>query len=297
MSAQERLDWRRDGVSWPNTATSRFVTAGGISWHVQICGQGPTLLLVHGTAASTHSWRDVLPRLADQFTVVAMDLPGHAFTRIAHGRPNLTPQFMARALGTLLRELGVVAEIAVGHSAGAALLVEAQLAGVINPRIIIALNGALLPFRGIGRHLFPALARAMTLNPLMPDFFAWRARRGHAVRELIESMGSHIDDQGVALYRRLLADRAHVASALNMMASWNLESFVRALPGLETPLVLLAATNDRAVPPDDAWRVREILKSSVVHRLPGLGHLAHEEQPARLSELIADIGVRALRTA
>ena len=36
---------------------SRFVEAAGLRWHVQILGNGPTLLLVHGTGASTHSWR------------------------------------------------------------------------------------------------------------------------------------------------------------------------------------------------------------------------------------------------
>lgn len=56
------LAWDRDGRDWPNRAASRFVEVGGIHWHVQQLGQGPVLLLLHGTGAATHSWRDIAPR-------------------------------------------------------------------------------------------------------------------------------------------------------------------------------------------------------------------------------------------
>ena len=72
--------WQRDGGDWPNREASRFVRAAGLLWHVQVMGQGPVLLLLHGTGAATHSWRAMLPLLARHFTVVAPDLPGHGFT-------------------------------------------------------------------------------------------------------------------------------------------------------------------------------------------------------------------------
>lgn len=80
MPATESLDWLRDGADWPHRDASRFVVAGGVRWHVQIAGDGPPLLLLHGSGASTHSWRDLLPLLARTHTVIAPDLPGHAFT-------------------------------------------------------------------------------------------------------------------------------------------------------------------------------------------------------------------------
>jgi magnesium chelatase accessory protein len=72
--------WERDGQDWPNRQSSEFVKAGGLTWHVQRMGQGPCLLLLHGTAASTHSWRDLAPILATHFTLIAPDLPGQGFT-------------------------------------------------------------------------------------------------------------------------------------------------------------------------------------------------------------------------
>ena len=74
------LQWDTDGRDWPNRQTSRFVDAGGLRWHVQCAGEGPVALLLHGTGASTHSWRGVLPLLAEHYTVVAPDLPGHGFS-------------------------------------------------------------------------------------------------------------------------------------------------------------------------------------------------------------------------
>jgi len=72
--------WELDGQDWPNRDCSRFMTAAGLRWHVQCAGTGPVCLLLHGTGASTHSFRDLLPQLAQTFTVVAPDLPGHGFT-------------------------------------------------------------------------------------------------------------------------------------------------------------------------------------------------------------------------
>ena len=59
-----RPDWEHDGRDWPNRTASRFVSAAGIVWHVQVAGEGPALLLLHGTGAATHSWAGVLPLLA-----------------------------------------------------------------------------------------------------------------------------------------------------------------------------------------------------------------------------------------
>ncbi|MFN5777212.1 MAG: alpha/beta hydrolase, partial [Burkholderiaceae bacterium] len=55
------LDWRDWRDDWPLASCSRFVKAGGVRWHVQQQGRGPVMLLLHGTRASTHTWRDHMP--------------------------------------------------------------------------------------------------------------------------------------------------------------------------------------------------------------------------------------------
>ena len=80
MFERDRLSLDIHGKDWPLRQHSRTVTAGGLSWHVQIMGTGPVLLMLHGTGASTHTWRALMPELAKHYTIVAPDLPGHGFT-------------------------------------------------------------------------------------------------------------------------------------------------------------------------------------------------------------------------
>ena len=68
------LDWSRDGATWPHHERSRFVQAAGLRWHVQQFpgpqADSPSVLLLHGTGASSHSWRDLAPLLAQRFEVL-----------------------------------------------------------------------------------------------------------------------------------------------------------------------------------------------------------------------------------
>ena len=56
--------------------TSHFVEAGGIRQHVVVGGDGPPLLLIHGWPGSWYYWRLVMPALAQDFKVVAVDQRG-----------------------------------------------------------------------------------------------------------------------------------------------------------------------------------------------------------------------------
>lgn len=279
------LSWARDGRDWPHRAASRFVEAGGLSWHVQEMGQGPTLLLLHGTGASTHSWRDLLPLLARDFHVVAPDLPGHGFTE-APERDRLSLPAMARGLTALLGKLGVEPEGIVGHSAGAAIAMQMVLTGAVAPSCLISLNGALLPFKGVASQLFPSVARLLVLNPLVPRLFAWRAGSTEAVTQLLEGMGSRLDARGQDLYQRLFSNRVHVASTLGMMANWDLEALGRSFGRLDLPVLLVVGAGDRAVPPGDARAVAQRLPDARIETLPGAGHLIHEEKPGDIATLI-----------
>jgi magnesium chelatase accessory protein len=254
-------------------------------------GEGPPLLLIHGTGAATHSWRELLPLLAQHFSVIAPDLPGHGFTQSPPPH-RLSLPGMAADLGVLLRKLEARPEIAVGHSAGAAIVARMCLAGRMTPRLLVALNGAFMPFGGVANHLFSPLAKLMVLSPLVSRVFAWQASHAGAVERLIGNTGSTIDPAGIALYRMLVRNPAHVAAALRMMANWKLEPLLHDLPRLTTALVMVVAANDRSISPEVAQQVREILPHAMIERLPGLGHLAHEEQP----QLIADLIERYTRT-
>lgn len=279
------LNWERDGLNWPNSTYSRFVDAGGLRWHVQVVGAGPVILLVHGTGASTHSWRGVIADLAARFTVVAPDLPGHGFTeRLPNAQ--MTLPGMAQALAALTRVIKLEPSIAVGHSAGAAVVMRAAIDGGIRPRAIISLNGALLPFRGVAGQVFKPLAKFLALQPFLPGFFAWRASSRRAVERLLEGTGSRPSPEDVALYARLFQSPSHVGATLAMMANWDLAPLLHDLPALQTAVTLVAGQSDRAIPSSDAVAAAKYLPNAEIVELPGLGHLAHEENAKLISHLI-----------
>ncbi len=278
--------WPVDGRDWPNREHSRVIRSGGLSWHVQEMGEGPKLLLLHGTGAATHSFRDLLPALARTFHVLALDLPGHGFTSMPPSS-GLRLDGMARLVGGVLTRAQFRPDLVVGHSAGAAILVSMTLSGLIQPKAIVALNGALRPIQGAS--LFSPMAKLLFVNPFAPKLFAWRAKSDGATRQLLESTGSTIDPRGVALYERLFRRSGHVAGTLGMMANWDLAPLGPAMAGLKTPLILVTAPNDRAIPPSDAAAIKAEVTVADIRALDSGGHLVHEEQPERIATLIGDV--------
>jgi magnesium chelatase accessory protein len=292
MGVNGRPDWELDGRDWPNRASSEFVAAGGLRWHVQRMGQGPVLLLLHGTGAATHSWRDFAPILAEHFTLIAPDLPGHGFTS-APSYERMSLPGMAASIGALVETLGVQPDLVLGHSAGAAILIRARLEGRIAPRGLISLNGALLPWRGLPGRLFSPAAKLFATNSLVSRVFALRARNRRVIEGLIDSTGSTLDQAGVDLYQRLIRHPSHVRASLSMMANWDLNLIEQGLPSLDTPLFLIVGDRDTTVSPREAHRVRAQLRPDAeLFELPGLGHLAHEERPREVAEIVRGIAER-----
>uniref|UniRef100_UPI0035CAB663 alpha/beta fold hydrolase BchO n=1 Tax=uncultured Sphingomonas sp. TaxID=158754 RepID=UPI0035CAB663 len=282
-----RARWDVEGRDWPNRAASRFVESGRLRWHVQVMGAGPVLLLLHGTGAATHSWRDLAPLLAEHFTLVAPDLPGHGFTT---GRSvgGLSMIAMARALGDLLTTLDLAPDAIVGHSAGAAIALRMTVDGLADPAALVGLGPALLPFPGLAAKLFPTLAQALFVNPFAPHVFAALARGpGEAARFLGRSTGSRIDAAGVDFYRRLFATSDHCAGAITMMAAWDLDALARALPRVALPVLLVHGENDAAIPVASVRAAAVQLPDSRLELVAKRGHLVHEEAPGDVAALIA----------
>ncbi|BBF91543.1 alpha/beta fold hydrolase BchO [Blastochloris tepida] len=282
-----RLAWNKDGLDWPNRAASRFVHAAGIEWHVQVMGEGPVLLLLHGTGAATHSWGGLLPLLAEHFTVVAPDLPGHGFSGFPRTN-RLSIHGMSHAIADLLRAMKLSPVIGAGHSAGMAAIARMTLDHLIEPRLIIGINAALMPFRGLAGQIIIPMAQLLFRNPLMAYVYAWNADPA-TVKKVITATGSTIDPKNLQLYVRLFQNRGHVAGALGMMARWNLAHLVRDLPRLKTPVTLIVGRNDRTIPPEEAVEVIEkLLKHAKVVPVKGVGHLAHEENPKEIAHVIVE---------
>ena len=294
------LNWDREGRRWPHRERSHFIEAAGLRWHVQHWPAprpgAPLLLLIHGTGSATHTWRHLAPLLAPRFELLAMDLPGHGFSGpadaagAAHGA---SMAGMAGGVTALLAAWGAHPRWVLGHSAGAAIAIRMALQTAAGgatpgwaPAGLIALNAALFPLPGVAGAIFSPAAKLLSLNPLVPPLFAWRARQPSVVDKLRASTGSTLDEAGTTLYRQLVSSPGHVAGALAMVARWDLRALAADLPALRTPLHLLVGEQDGTVPPADARRALALVPSATLATLPGLGHLAHEEAAPRVAELL-----------
>jgi magnesium chelatase accessory protein len=284
-ASSDRLSWERDGRDWPNREASRFIDAGGLRMHVQQMGSGPVALLVHGTGASTHSWRDFSLALSKRFTVIAPDLPGHGFTGSAPVALLSLPG-MATAVARLMAAMHMAPVLVVGHSAGAAVMARMAIDQTIAPRALVSLNGALLPLRGVAGKVFSPLAKLAVQSTAVSRLFSWRAGQPGVMERLLADTGSKIDRRGIDLYARLARTQGHVAGTLQMMANWELEGLARDLPRLGVPLLLVVGSDDRTISSEDAFKVRDLVPGSRVEYLRGLGHLAHEEQPAEVAAAV-----------
>jgi magnesium chelatase accessory protein len=74
-----------------------------------------------------------------------------------------------------------------------------------------------------------------------------------------------------------------------MMSQWRLDRLLSDLPHIQTKTVLIAGTADKAVPTEVSEHAASVMPDARFISLPGLGHLAHEEQPDTICDLIRDI--------
>jgi magnesium chelatase accessory protein len=268
-------------------------TVGALRWYSRRWpstqgGDAPVVLLLHGTGSSAHSFERLAPLMAAQFTVVAPDLPGHARTGAPPTQALDLPS-VARATGEWLAVQNLRPALIVGHSAGAAIALRLVLDGLISPQRVVALNGALLPLQGWAGQLFLPLARTLVKQPLVPRFFSAAASQPVVLQRLLASTGSRLDAHGAEAYAQLVAQPEHTANVLRLMASWDLAPLAADLPKLRAALQLIVGTHDRTVNPKQAHEVQARVPHATVHELPGLGHLAHEEDAAAAWRVIAAV--------
>ena len=263
---------------------TQFVEADGLSWYVETAGHGPAILLVHGTAASVHSWRDVVPLLASDHQVVAIDLPGHGQTK-AQNTSDFRLERMAIGLGAVMAALKISPQTVVGHSAGAAILAVACARKLLPAENYISFNGAFYPFGGIVGSLFSPIAKLMAFNSFLPRMLANFATR-EKVEKLLRDTGSNISPEGVELYFNLLKQPNHVAAALSMMASWDLRGMEDNFVRLSQKCTFVAGDKDKAVPPETADRAAARCPNARTVHINGFGHLLHEENPALAADII-----------
>ena len=274
------MDISRMPEDWPYRTKARLIPSRPHDWYVIDAGHGRTILMLHGAGGSGHSCRALVPHLATQGRLIIPDLPGQGFSR-AGNRGRLGVDQMAEDLWRLCATMKIHPAVIVGHSAGAAVALRmAELAPV---SAVVGINAALGAFEGAAGVLFPLLARILSLTPLVPTFVSRLWGNAATVKKLIASTGSTLDAEGLALYLALVRDAGHIDGTLGMMAQWRLEGLSGRLPQQHTPTLLITTAGDKVVPPRVSREAAGRMPAATVVQLKSLGHLAHEEDAARVA--------------
>lgn len=212
------------------------------------------------------------------------DLPGLGFTQSPKGRARLPD--MAQDLSTLLGDQDVSPQIVIAHSAGGAIALEMTRRGLISPKQIIIINGALEDFKGAAGVIFPVIAKILVLNPLTGMFLSSGPQSLSQARAVIKSTGTELPDALLKPYAQLIGRKPHVDGTLGMMAQWSLADLNRALPEIDTPTLFIHGANDGAVDVAVAERAAQAMPNARLIVLDDVGHLAHEEVPETVAEHI-----------
>jgi magnesium chelatase accessory protein len=273
-------------ADWPLRHLSRLVRSGGLDWHVQVAGEGPTILLLHGTGASAHSWSDVVSALGQQVSVVVPDLPGHGFTQGAAMR-DLSLPVIARAIDRLLIDLEVgPVDLVAGHSSGAPLALRWALGQQQPPQWVVGFNPALVaPPAAYHQLVAPLLVPLVTSRPMASLFSTLGVSTG-MVQRLLTSTNSKVSEQQRARYEVLFRRPSHVRGAMGLMAAADLPNLLFDLKALQSKQCFVLGTVDD-------WIPRRSLESVLARYAPAAevdywdgGHLLHEAEPERTAQFL-----------
>jgi pimeloyl-ACP methyl ester carboxylesterase len=271
------------------TFTSRFVNAGGLRQHVVIGGDGPPLLLVHGWPQNWYQYRALMPALARDYTVIAVDQRGMGLTdKPKSGYDSAT---LANDLVALMDALGYARFSVVGLDTGMVIsyalaadhperverlvVGEAPLPGVTNPSPPLFLPGPVVP------HLFH-----LTFNRL-------EGLNEQLVRGREDLFFSYIFDAeatiklpayAVRYYANGFASsRAALRGSFGFYRAWDTttaQTQQRQATKLTMPVLAIGGEMSSPEPPELLMQ----LVANDVHgvMLPGAGHFVAEEAPEQM---------------
>ena len=139
----------------------RSVVSGGTVF-LRRGGHGPAVLLLHGYPETSLAWRKVAPGLADEFTIIAADLPGYGDSVVspdAIDRGRISKRLMGRILIEAMSELGISQFAIAGHDRGARVAYRLALDEPERVRAVAVLD--VLPILSMAQRLTYDAAREM----------------------------------------------------------------------------------------------------------------------------------------
>jgi esterase len=253
-----------------------------VDLNVEVHGEGPPLVVLHGLFGSGENWRTLArgwaapPPGGAGRQVLAVDLRNH-------GRSPWTPTMtfgeMAADVVHLLAARGLARAAVLGHSLGGKVAMTLALAHPDRVERLIVVDIAPRAYPGVQEDVLEAM-RVLDLSTL--------GSRGEADRRLAERLADRSTRQ--FLLKSLTTDEdGGYRWRLNLdaiaAATGDLRVAVQG-PAVEVPTLVLRGERSRYVEDADLVALRSLFPRSSVATVAGAGHWVHADQPAVVAELV-----------
>lgn len=238
-------------------------------------GEGKPIILLHGFCGSSAYWAEVLPVLAENYRVIAPDLPGHGDSKTT--LENYSIADIADILKEFLDKLNIDQVAMFGHSLG----------GYITLAFAEKYNGSLDGFSLVHSTAYPDSEEAKKgrtanmekvngegiktlIDGLVPKLFSPENLNEEYV-ETAKQIGYRTPSDGAIHTLRAMRDRPDSTSVLESTT---------------LPVLLIAGEQDQIIPPEKTFSVsKENIKQTIIKNS---GHMGMYEQPSELIVAIKD---------
>jgi len=261
-------------------APSQFVEVNGMQVHFR--DEGPRddpipVVLLHGTAASLHTWDGWVEDLKSQRRVIRFDLPGFGLTGPSPTQDYSIPAYV-KFVAAMMDKLGVKKFDLAGNSLGGqiAWATAAALPDRVAKLILVDASGY-----GVDPKNAP-LGFVLAGTPVVRDLMAYTLPRG-IVENSVRSVYGHpekVTPELVDLYFDM-TQRAGNRRALSRRIEQGYTGDVAQIKTLKLPTLILWGGRDRLIPPEHGQRFAKDIAGSKLVVFDDLGHVSHEEDPAR----------------
>lgn len=246
-------------------------------------GTGPPLLLLHGVGSFRRAWDPVVPLLAREREVLAVDLPGFGDSPALAPPSVPAPEVLAEVVAGLLDELGIESADVAGNSLGGWIALELAKAG--RARSVCALSPAGF-WSARERAYCTASVRAAARTARLAEPRVDGLARSAVVRTLASAQ--------LVLKGWRQEPAAYAAALRNLTTSPGLEATLAAMDarhfsggdGVPPPVTIAWAAQDRLLPPHQAERARRAIPHARVLTLRRCGHVPMTDDPEQVAETI-----------
>ncbi|MCI2422988.1 alpha/beta hydrolase [Saccharopolyspora sp. K220] len=239
-----------------------------------VFGDGPPVVLVHGTPAWSYLWREVVPALAGQYAVHVWDLLGFGDSRLDPGNaPSIARQ--ARTLAELVEHWDLAAPNLVGHDIGGGIVLRAHLIEQVPVSRLALLDAAVLgpwntPFtEHMQRH-------ADAYRTMPPDVF------GDLIAARLRTAAHRMSDVAAAAYLAPWAGAAGQQRWVDQVAAVTFEDtgeVVARLGQITAPTLVLWGEHDAWLHPSTGDRLAASIPRARRATVIGAGHFVAEDNP------------------